>query len=83
MRWISALAESAGGERNRFGSETALPGATAVLTKFQDRKTAVTRIWNAIQNLGDAAAIQCSVRQRGNPDGVVLAREPGRLCGAL
>ena len=32
-----------------------LPGATAV-AKFKDRKTAVTRIWNAIQSLGAAAA---------------------------
>ncbi len=34
-----------------------LPGG-AVVTKFKDRKTAVTRIWNAIQSLGEPAAVQ-------------------------
>jgi hypothetical protein len=34
-----------------------LPGATAI-TKFKDRKTAVTRIWNAIQSLGEPVATQ-------------------------
>ncbi len=36
-----------------------LPGATAV-TKFKDRKTAVTRIWNAIQSLGEPVATQAA-----------------------
>lgn len=31
-----------------------LPGATAV-TKFKDRKTAITRIWKAIEHLGEPA----------------------------
>ena len=31
-----------------------LPGVTAV-TKFKDRKTAITRIWKAIEHLGDPA----------------------------
>ena len=34
-----------------------LPGATAI-TKFKDRKTAVTRIWNVIQSLGEPVATQ-------------------------
>lgn len=36
-----------------------LPGATAV-TKFKDRKTAVTRIWNAIQSLGEPVGTQAA-----------------------
>jgi hypothetical protein len=34
-----------------------LPGGT-VTAKFKDRKTAVTRIWNAIQSLGEPVAPQ-------------------------
>ncbi len=40
-----------------------LPGATAI-TKFQDRKTAVTRIWNAIQTLGDRVATRTHPKPR-------------------
>jgi Protein of unknown function (DUF3489) len=36
-----------------------LPGATPV-TKFRDRKTAVSRIWNALQSLGDAVPAEAS-----------------------
>ncbi len=36
-----------------------LPGATAV-RKFKDRATAVTRIWNAIQSLGEPAAVKAA-----------------------
>jgi hypothetical protein len=38
-----------------------LPGATAI-TKFKDRKTAVTRLWNAIQRLGEPVATQAQVK---------------------
>src|ERR1700683_4974041 len=36
-----------------------LPGATPV-TKFRDRKTAVSRIWNTLQSLGDAVPAEAS-----------------------
>jgi len=36
-----------------------LPGATPV-TRFKDRKTAVSRIWKAIQSLGEAAQAETS-----------------------
>jgi hypothetical protein len=42
-----------------------LPGG-AVITKFKDRKTAVTRIWNAIQSLGEPIAAQAA-RKPGVP----------------
>jgi hypothetical protein len=41
-----------------------LPGATAV-RKFKDRETAVTRIWNAIESLGEPAAV--AVKTAGKP----------------
>ena len=43
-----------------------LPGGTAI-TKFKDRKTAVTRIWNAIQSLGEPVAAQAALTPRVAP----------------
>jgi hypothetical protein len=43
-----------------------LPGATAI-TKFKDRKTAVTRIWNAIQSLGEPVQTDAPVKPHAAP----------------
>jgi hypothetical protein len=43
-----------------------LPGATPV-RKFKDRKTAVTRIWNSIQSLGEPAAAKAEPRPHAAP----------------
>jgi hypothetical protein len=40
-----------------------LPGATPV-RKFKDRKTAVTRIWNSIQSLGEPAAVKAGADKK-------------------
>src|ERR1700683_2426459 len=47
-----------------------LPGATPV-TKFRDRKTAVSRIWNALQSLGDAVPAEA-----GQPEAVPMVASP-------
>jgi hypothetical protein len=43
-----------------------LPGATA-LKKFKDRKTAIARIWKAIENLGESEATQKPTRAPRKP----------------
>jgi len=43
-----------------------LPGATPV-KKFKDRKTAVTRIWNSIQSLGEPVATKSAPKPQGAP----------------
>jgi hypothetical protein len=43
-----------------------LPGVTPV-NKFKDRKTAVTRIWNVIQSLGESAASEAAPEQNPEP----------------
>src|ERR1700733_2110384 len=43
-----------------------LPGATPV-KKFKDRATAVSRIWRAIQSLGDAAPAESSSQPESAP----------------
>ena len=50
-----------------------LPGATAI-TNFKDRKTAITRIWNAIQGLGEPVA----PRARRTPRVVPANAKPAR-----
>jgi hypothetical protein len=47
-----------------------LPGATPV-TKFRDRKTAVSRIWNALQSLGDAVPAEA-----GQPEAAPMVDSP-------
>jgi hypothetical protein len=47
-----------------------LPGATPV-TKFRDRKTAVSRIWNALQSLGDAVRAEA-----GQPEATPVVETP-------
>jgi hypothetical protein len=51
-----------------------LPGATAI-TKFKDRKTAVRRIWNAIQSLGEPVATQAARKPRTAPVKAKSARK--------
>jgi hypothetical protein len=43
-----------------------LPGATPV-KKFKDRKTAVARIWNAIQSLGEPVATRAAPKPHAAP----------------
>jgi hypothetical protein len=43
-----------------------LPGATPV-KKFKDRKAAVTRIWNAIQSLGEPVATRAAPKPHAAP----------------
>jgi hypothetical protein len=51
-----------------------LPGVTAV-TKFKDRKAAVTRIWKAIQSLGEPVMVDIP----GERSGRIPATEPVSL----
>lgn len=50
-----------------------LPGATPV-TKFKDRKTAVTRIWDALQSLGEPVAVKAA----GKPHTAPVKRGTGK-----
>jgi hypothetical protein len=53
-----------------------LTGATPV-TSFKDRMTAVTRIWNAIQSLGEPVATQAAQEPSPQPEKLQVARPIG------
>lgn len=59
-----------------IGIWNTLPGVTPV-AKFTSRKTAVTRIWNAVQSLGETAAVKAAAantaRHRATPRPAVRA----------